>query len=68
MPARQKRKNVRVKLPIRQAIEIEMTLRNVSDFCAVRNADSEVLAYIARSLRSITTAIDARNRVVGLKG
>ena len=65
---KEKRKNARVKLPIRQAIDMEMTLRNARDFCGVHGANREMMEHLVACINNLSQAIDARNRVVGLKG
>lgn len=62
-----KRKNVRVKVPVRQAVEIEMTLRNARDFCGRNGAAQELMDHLASCVRNMKQAVDDRNRVVGLK-
>ncbi len=65
--AAKKRKNVRVKLPIRRAVEVEMTLRNARDFCGMRGASSELMEHLGNCITSVTEAINNRNRVLGLE-
>lgn len=62
-----KRKHARVKLPIRQAIEIEMTLANAREFCGMNGAGSEIMGHLRTCFENISRAIEARNRVVGIK-
>ena len=61
-----RRGTTRVKLPIRQAHELEATLYNVREFCAMRDASEELMGHIASCQANITRAIDDRNRVAGI--
>ena len=62
---RAKRKNARVKLPIRHAHEIESTLYNVREFCGMHGASEELMAHIRSCQENIKRAVSDRNRVVG---
>ena len=62
-----KRASVRVKIGIRQAIEIEMTLRNARNFCGMNNASDEIMGRLASCIENVCEAISNRNRVAGLE-
>ena len=64
--AKTRRRTASVKLPIRQAHEIEATLHNVREFCGMHGASQELMAHIGACMKNITHAINERNRVVGI--
>ena len=64
--ARDRRKNCRVKLPIRQAHELAATLYNVRHFCGMNGASEELMAHIRSCEQNVTRAVNDRNRVAGL--
>lgn len=65
--SRKKRKNARVKIPIRQADELSATLYNVRDFCSMHGASEELMAHIRSCEQNVNRAVADRNRVVGLE-
>ena len=61
-----RRKNARVKIPIRQAHEMEATLYNVRHFCGMNGASAELMEHIRACEQNIKRAVADRDRVVGL--
>ena len=60
-----KRKNARVKLPIRHANEIEAALHSVREFCGMRGASEDLMTQIRSCQENIKRAVIDRDRVVG---
>lgn len=63
--AKSRRKNARVKLPIRHAHELEATLHNVREFCGMNGASTELMTHIRSCEQNIKKAVADRNRVIG---
>lgn len=67
MAAKSKRRGVtRVKLPIRQAHELEATLYNVRHFCGMHGAGEELMTHIRSCEQNVKRAVADRNRVAGI--
>ena len=63
-----RRGTARVKLPIRQAHELEATLYNVRHFCGMNGASEELMAHIRSCEDNVKRAVSHRDRVIGIRG
>jgi hypothetical protein len=64
-PGKSRRKNARVKLPIRHAHELEATLHNVREFCGMHGAGEELMSHIRSCEQNVKRAVADRDRVIG---